>query len=350
MGQGNRPVSAVDRNNKGEGMEITSDRENAVVDLVKLLCVFVVVSGHCLFSDTASLRWLPRAVDCCVQILFLFSGYYAAKTGVLTEREKARRYTLHLMRMLGVWIGIYLIYGLMYADRTEPVWFYTYLHQEMEKLSRLDSGHLWYIEILILVVALLFCVKKTEVSTREAVGLIVCSAVFWNGLSRGLAGVAAGMWLAGRDSAERKAQRKGSRRELLVLPAGMISFGFVAAFHYTDFGMPYWLLQILIGLLLYVTALAVCRTAVLAGQSASVKRLPEGKIWYYVRKISTCVYLSHMLFIQTGIGFAARYAVWNSGRAWLFGSVCVAGISVAVCAALIWISGRRGFGWLKRLY
>ncbi len=334
-------------------MRVKTDNENVWVDLVKIFCAFVVAAGHCLFSSSVLLSWLPDAVACAVQILFLFSGYYAAKTGVLKERDKISGYLAHLLRMLLVWMGIYFVYGAYHTDKTASVWLYMYAKAEIEKAAGLDSGHLWYIEVLVVVAALLYCLKKTKITTKEMLASVVFSAVFWNTLSRGIAGLAVGIWLAGRTEEEKK--QEGRKNTWQVLSVGAPAFALIIACHYTDFGMPFWLLQIMKYLMLHVAAAAVCRTAVQAGRT--VVRAENGrgigcggKTAYYIRKISTFVYLSHMLFLQQGIGFASNYTAWDSGHGWLLCSVYVAAVSTALGIAVIWLSGRRGFGWVRRLY
>ena len=49
-------------------MRVKTDNENVWVDLVKIFCAFVVAAGHCLFSSSVLLSWLPDAVACAVQI------------------------------------------------------------------------------------------------------------------------------------------------------------------------------------------------------------------------------------------------------------------------------------------
>ena len=181
---------------------------------------------------------------------------------------------------------------------------------------------------------------------------VVFSAVFWNAQSRGIAGLAVGIWLAGRTEEEKKQEGRGKTWQ--VLSVGALAFALMTACHYTDFGMPSWLIQIMKYLMLHVAAAAVCRTAVQAGRTVRAENGRGigcgGKTAYYIRKISTFVYLSHMLFIQQGIGFASHYTVWDSGFGWLLCSVYVAAVSTALGIAVIWLSGRRGSGWVRQLY
>ena len=338
-------------------MGTKADRENVWVDLVKICCVFVVVAAHCSFFDRVYLRWITHLVRCCIQMLFIFSGYYVAKGGVLADRDKFQKYVKHLVIMLCIWLLIYIAYGMYHADKSQPLWFFTYLQVELENFCSLDSGHMWYIQNLILAVLLLYALKKIRFSLWELLLLFAVIIIFGSRLDRALCGVAFGVYFAQIQDKDKIPDEQmgnpGSENEKIyqkawfLITAGVLALVVTAVLHYVGRDLPQdGIFKIVNRFFMNFAAIVLCQ-AVLKLKKTSVR---IGQTGYYIRKSSTCVYLAHMLFLQWGITLASRYAAWGEGKLciWCCGFVIL--FSVAFSVVLIWLSRYKWFSWLKLLY
>lgn len=175
-------------------------KENIWVDIVKVLCAVVVAAGHCYFWEIEYMRWWSLFVKSCVQILFVFSGYYVFKNGTLQSDATAKKYIGRLLMMYLCWQGIYFLHTMYYFDKNESGWFMNLVYQTTETFDALNSGHLWYIQNLILVITVLYALHKNEFSKKEVMIWLLLATITHGRMLRAFVGVIFGAYLAQKES------------------------------------------------------------------------------------------------------------------------------------------------------
>ena len=64
-------------------------KEDNWVNLIKLLCIFIVVLGHYNYTDWNGTVWLLYIVKSAVSVMFIYSGYYAKiRCWMITTKQK----------------------------------------------------------------------------------------------------------------------------------------------------------------------------------------------------------------------------------------------------------------------
>lgn len=314
-------------------------KENIWVDIVKVLCAVVVVAGHCYFWEIEYIRWWSLFVNSCVQILFVFSGYYVFKNGTLRNDETARKYIGRLVLMYLCWQGIYFLHTMYYFDKTNPGWFMSLVYQTTETFDALNSGHLWYIQNLILVITVLYGLHKNEFSKKEVLIWLLLAMVTHGRMLRAFAGVIFGAYLAQGESV--MSQRK---KCVGMLTASVGALVLMIAACYVSFGND--IDSIIQRLMMYIFVMTFT-CGVLHMKNIEVCRMNQ--MAYYVRKLSTAIYLVHMLFIQKGIEWASAYALWGENKFFFWTSFYVVIASIVFSVILILLSKCKPFAWLKKI-
>lgn len=319
-------------------------KENGLVDIVKFICAIIVVAGHCYLADVDGMSWYTDLVKLAVQIFFIFSGYFLVTAGTLQQEKRATSYVRHLFGMTLIWAVVYFAVNLLVTDRSSDVWVYDFIKLWTEFFTSFNSGHLWYLQNLLLVVVLLLGLKKTEFSGKEVLFWLVLSSVFYGRITRAVLGIAVGIYLA---SEEAKDEKKQSGSRLLI---GMGTVAIVGG---------------LLGLLAGNAAISeIMRNyignilAILIAFCALYGRLPgeEKMNFVYLRKQSTLVYLVHLVFVPFVVKlmssvFAAWLPVKEKGMAWcLLLTAAVVLCSLLFGGVVIVLSKREKFCWLKKLY
>lgn len=65
-------------------------KEDNWVNLIKLLCIFIVVLGHYNYTYWNGTVWLLYIVKSAVSVMFIYSGYYLCKNKVLDDYDKTK--------------------------------------------------------------------------------------------------------------------------------------------------------------------------------------------------------------------------------------------------------------------
>lgn len=326
----------------------STKEENVWVDLGKLLCIFVVVAGHCYFVEGDRFYWLRGLVKACVQVMFVFNGYYLAKNKTLLSPEKGRKYIGHLLMMCVCWEAIYFASTAYYADKTQPGWFLNRLVEEMENFSSLNSGPLWYIQNLVFVVLVLYVMQKKCFSGKEVLLVFLLSSLVGKRMDRAFVGVMLGYYLAQKQE-ELKERGKGKTWGLGTAIC-LTSFGLMMISYCTTMNAGIWgghgalIIQSVLRNLFSVSFV----WAVL--EINALLPIKAGWAGYGLRKISTIIYLSHMLFIQKSIDIVGRYHMWGTVEFFFRITEAVILMSILLGVLMICLSRFQMFRWLKRVY
>lgn len=344
-------------------------RENGLVDIVKFICAVVVVAGHCYLSDADGMGWYMDLVKLAVQIFFIFSGYFLVAAGTLEQEGRATSYVRHLLWMTVLWMAVYFLVNLAVTDRVSDVWVYDFITLWTQFFTSFDSGHLWYLQNLFLVVVILLGLKKTRFSWKEVLFWLVFGSVFYGRITRAVLGIAVGIFLAatvgdtsavsGGNGAGKKTSNgdgaaasggstAGNAGGRLLIGMGVFA---VAGGAIGLLGHNSAVVQIMHN---YVGNLA----SIIIAWCALCGRLPgEGRVnFVYLRKQSTLVYLIHSAFVP----FVAKlmssvFAAWipaaEKGVAWcLILTTVVLICSLIAGGVILALSRHERFRWLKKLY
>lgn len=346
----------------GSSME---KREYSAVDITKFICAVIVVAGHCYLADAQGFAWFTRLVEIAVQIFFIFSGYFLVKAGTLVKETKAETYVKHLLGMTVIWMIPYFVLNLLITDKSSGVWVYDFVKLWTEFFSSFNSGHLWYLQNLLLVVVLLLGLKKESFSEKEALSALVLTSVFYGRFTRAVLGIVMGIYIATAERADGAEERKSHGRFLAA--AGILA---AAGSLLWMTGVHAAVAEIMANYLGNVVGILLAYAALCTGKAAGSRRkkthgaadVPsggqggiKGAGFLYLRKQSTLVYLVHLLFVP----FAAR--VMNrvlpqdivSGNRLLFSlllTLLVLACSVIFGAVVIRLSKSKRFSWLNYLY
>lgn len=319
-------------------------RENGLVDIVKFLCAVVVVAGHCYLSDADGMSWYMDLVKLAVQIFFIFSGYFLVVAGTLKQEQRASSYVRHLLWMTVLWMAFYFLVNLAVTDRASDVWVYDFITLWTQFFTSFDSGHLWYLQNLFLVVVILLGLKKTRFSWKEVLFWLVFTSVFYGRITRAVLGIAVGIYLAA--DREEEAQKKAGGRLLIGMGVLAVAGGAIGLI-----GQNSAVEQMMHN---YVGNLV----SIIIAWCALHGRLPgEGRVnFVYLRKQSTLVYLIHSAFVP----FVAKlmssvFAPWipaaEKGLAWcLILTAVVLVCSLIAGGVILALSKHERFRWLKKLY
>lgn len=322
-------------------------RENGLVDIVKFICAVIVAGGHCYLADVAGFAWYTDLVKLAVQIFFVFSGYFLVAAGTLAKENKAVSYVRHLFGMTMIWAVLYFILNLLITDKSSSVWVYDFIALWSEFFSSFNSGHLWYLQNMLIVVVLLIGLKKVSFSAKEVVLLLLLSTVFYGRITRAVLGIAAGMWLAGNDSATENHTDNRKQCGMFLIGAGTAAVA----------GSALWLFGDNAAVNGIMTNYLINVVSILFAYAALHVKLPGGRVNYvYVRKQSTIVYLVHLLFVPfaakaMGAVLADVPGVPEKGLMWCLILTAIVTAGSLICGSLMFaLAKHERFVWLKKLY
>lgn len=327
----------------GKGAGVVERKENGLVDITKVICALIVVAGHCYLADVPGFAWYTNLVTLAVQIFFIFSGYFLVAAHTLEQEQKATNYVRHLFGMTMVWAVLYFVLNLLITDKSSTVWVYDFINLWTEFFSCFNSGHLWYLQNMLIVVVLLLGMKKTSFSWKETLVLFVIATLFYGRITRAVLGIAVGICLAGMD-------RKMQERK--VNGMFLIGVGTVAVA-----GGILWLGSNNAAVAGIMTNYIINMASILLAYVALHIPMPSGKVNYvYIRKQSTLIYLVHLLLVPFVAKVMAKLplsGIWGEEKG-LIWCLCLTAIvtvgSVIFGAIVIALAKREKFAWLKKLY
>lgn len=287
-------------------------------------------------------------------MFFVFTGYFLTCQKTLCDAEKVKKYVARFIEIIFGWALIYLFWNILFTDRSMEHWVSNYITLVVEGIDALNNGPMWYMQNLVLVVLVLYALKKTEVLEREIIIGIMCAAVFDSRLCRAFSCVMFGMYLAQEKKGEKKSVLQNFPVRCVVGVVGLAAtillyrrvmtlsaLGMVAA----------RLCSVLSGILFADVALFWDKKFLLNGET-------QVKISTYgVRKMSTIVYLVHSAIIPVSMALVKRIlpiiCQWDGTKdtAWSIWVGCVTlAISVTAGIGMMQLSKCRAFAWLKKMY
>lgn len=348
----------------GKGAGVVERKENGLVDITKVICALIVVAGHCYLADVPGFAWYTNLVTLAVQIFFIFSGYFLVAAHTLEQEQKATNYVRHLFGMTMVWAVLYFILNLLITDKSSTVWVYDFINLWTEFFSCFNSGHLWYLQNMLIVVVLLLGMKKTSFSWKETLALFVIATLFYGRITRAVLGIAVGICLAGMD---RKMQERKANAGAKACAGGAISVNtgknksigmfLIGVGSVAVAGGILWLGSDNAAVAGIMTNYIINMTSILLAYVALHIPMPSGKVNYvYIRKQSTLIYLVHLLLVPFVAKVMAKLplsGIWGEEKG-LIWCLCLTAIvtvgSVIFGAIVIALAKREKFAWLKKLY
>lgn len=316
-------------------------KEDNWVNLTKLLCVLIVLLGHYNFTDWAGTNWLLYTVKSAVSVMFIYSGYYLCRNKILDEHEKTKEYLGHLGLMVIVWALLDFFNDVGNSGRTLDA-VSEIFQDDMFNFVRLDYGHLWYIQNLFLAVAIMFIFKKKHFRVWEIILLIVLQKCYYWLLICSLASIGIGFILAESEKAF------GKKRLITCLCTGVISAVILCGFSYEWFSIGGVCQEIIIETMRYVLAVSV---AVVSLCMDSLVPFNLGMAGRYIRKLSTVIYLSHMMFVDFSFKVAAHNgALWAEKNFFIYSAGTAVIMSFTTGIVLVAVSGLKKFRWLRKIF
>lgn len=330
--------------------ELQKRNEYAVVNIARIAGACVILAKHCFLSDAYGMYWLNGFAKAVVQMYFVFSGYFFIKSGAADSPARQKHWMKHLLCLTLLWSAVFFVTDIPYVDRSAPHWFLDYIISETRDLCGLAFGDLWYVQNLIVVVALLVMLHKFEFSGKELL-LYLTLTVFTEGkLLRALVAAAFGMYLASEKPGEKKAEHGK------LCAAGFGAFVFlIVLYEMLEGGFDAVWVRYAANFAWNTTGLWLALVALCLDQRRCETGQQTGRT-YYLRKLSTVIYFVHLVFVPLSYGFVARYlpSIAAYGGRSIVWSGTVAGLTLAASlvfgAAVLFLAKRKGFRWLKYLY
>lgn len=212
----------------------------------------------------------------------------------------------------------------------------------MYDFCRFESGRFWYIQNLFMAVALMFISKKKHFKMWEVILLIVVQKCYYWLLICSLASIGIGFILA---ETEKLLDKK---RLMICLYTGVIAAVVLCGFSYGWLNIPHALEEVAVEAMRYVLSTSV---AVIGLCMDSLVPVQLGNVGRYIRKLSTVIYLSHMLFIGYTFDVAAAHgAMWGDKKFYIYSAGTVVMLSIVTGMALIIVSELKPFKILKKIY
>lgn len=316
-------------------------KEDNWVNLIKLLCIFIVVLGHYNYTYWNGTVWLLYIVKSAVSVMFIYSGYYLCKNKVLDDYDKTKKYLERLAVITVVWVFLYFIRDVMQGEHTIDAVSQIF-QNNMYDFTRFDSGHLWYIQNLFLAVVMMFTFRKKHFKIGQIILLIALQKCYYWLLICALASIGIGYFLA-------EIECKFDWKHFFVcLCTGIVAAVVLCGFAYGWISAPVILKEVAIETMRYVLSASV---AIVGLSLDSVLPLNMKVTGHYIRKLSTVVYLCHNLFVQYTFQVASGHgALWKSRDFFLYSVGTAIWLSVITGIAIIIVSEIKPFRWLKRIY
>lgn len=314
-------------------------REDNWVNVVKLLCVLVVVLGHYNYTDWVGTKWLLYIVKSAVSVMFIYSGYYLCKNKTLDDHGKVKSYLEHLVIITIVWVFIYFVRDIYYSgfDAVKETFEIT-----MRDVANFNSGHFWYVQNLFLAVAIMFCIQKKHFKIWEVIVLIILQKCYYWLLICSLASIGIGYILA-------ESKKAFDKKKLLgCLCTGIMAVAVLCGISYECINVPNALSDVIIEMMRYVLSVSV---AVIGLCMDELVPLKLGIVGRYIRKLGTVIYLSHNFFVEFTFKIASHYgAVWGDKWYFIYSAGAAVFLSFATGIALIALSELKPFRILKKIY
>lgn len=212
-------------------------------------------------------------------------------------------------------------------------------------------GDLWYVQNLMVIIAILSVLQKFQFSDKEIIICILLTVFLEGKLLRALTGVAFGMYLL---RAQEDEKRMESIRRFRVL-GSMALVILIVTYETMEYGFDAVWMKYVSNLAWNVTGLWIAAMVLWADR----KRCEAGKQpsrTYYLTKLSTIIYFVHLAIVPLSYGVVARYlpAIAALGGRSIIWSGTVAMLTFAAsmvfAVGVLTLSEKKGFQWLKYIY
>ena len=346
------------------------NRQYNAIDIMKFIMSFLVVMIHKpIFSPEHTFaKYISEEVIAALAVPFFFivSSFLCFKkmNGTKEDNKKFISFEKRLLILYIIWTIIYIPSCLIkyYGLRLEGMTFKLFVSAliEIAKKFFLSSPfvHLWYVNTLMLSVAVLFLLRKIfsdkAVLAIAFVAFLVsnffpylypavpsleafaeaCPPVLFNVLGKGLLCTAAGMFLSDKDL-------KSDQIKISLAPITLVVLILFSVFSYEYRNTAVDTIRYFLVILCSVAVFIMCRDL----------RLKDSGIYKTLRNYSSLIYFTHMLMISEifeliadTTGISAFY--YNKIIIYL----TTISFAVIVSTIIILLSKKRGFKWLKYLY
>lgn len=355
----------------------TTQQEYNVIDIVKFICALLVVAIHISPLGASEIRIIELsnyAIKHCfariaVPFFFASSGFFLFRKTDYNNfsMEPVKKYVIKLLKLYAIWTVIYLplkIKSIISYEKGIALGILDYLRDCVFDGS---YDHLWYLPALIFATLIVSFLIYKKVKLKN---ILLISAVFyaaglltqsWFGIIEPLRSMAPALWSVFRFAKEIFVTTRDG------LFDGMIFVGIGAYIAYEGFNIPkkkalagfFISYALLFAESFFVTGMHIIREhdiyiflvplTYFAFGLASSWRLPsKSSVFKTLRKLSGLIYFIHMWIKRIIAKLSATYEL-NIEKTCLFFLV-VALISVLLSFAIIKLSEKRHFEWLKKIY
>ena len=346
------------------------NRQYNAIDVMKFIMAFLVVMIHKpIFSpEHPFAKYISEEVIAALAVPFFFivSSFLCFKKmdGTKEDKKKFILFEKRLLILYIFWTIIYIPSCLIkyYGLRLEGMTFKLFVSAliEIAKKFFLSSPfvHLWYVNTLMLSVAVLFLLRKIfsdkAVLTIAFVAFLIsnlfpylypavpsleafaeaCPSVLFNVFGKGLLCTAAGMFLSDKDL-------KSDRVKISLAPIALVVLILFSVFSYEYRNTAVDTIRYFLVILCSVAVFIMCRDL----------RLKDSKIYKTLRNYSSLIYFTHMLMISEVLKFISDVTgvpAFYYNRPLIYLTTIL--FSVIVSTVIILLSKKRGFKWLNNLY
>lgn len=346
------------------------NRQYNAIDIMKFIMSFLVVMIHKpIFSlEHPFAKYISEEVIAALAVPFFFivSSFLCFKkmNGTKEDNKKFISFEKRLLILYIIWTIIYIPSCLIkyYGLRLEGMTFKLFVSAliEIAKKFFLSSPfvHLWYVNTLMLSVAVLFLLRKIfsdkAVLAIAFVAFLVsnffpylypavpsleafaqaCPPVLSYIFGKGLLCTAAGMYLSDKDL-------KSDRVKISLAPIALVVLILFSVFSYEYRNTAIDTVRYFLVISCSVTIFIMCRDL----------RLKDSKIYKTLRNYSSLIYFTHMLMISEVLKFISDVTgvpAFYYNRPLIYLTTIL--FSVIVSTVIILLSKKRGFKWMNNLY
>ena len=348
----------------------TGHRQYNAIDIMKVIMALLVVMIHKPFfsPEHPFAKYISEEVIAALAVPFFFivSSFLCFKkmNGTKADNKKFIDFEKRLLILYIVWTIIYIPASLIkfYGIRLEGMTFKLFLSALMEIAKKffLSSSfvHLWYVNTLMLSVALLFLMRK-KLSDKAVLGIAfaafsvsnlfpylypavpsleafaeACPPILSYVFGKGLLCTAAGMFLSDKDL-------KSDQVKLSLAPIALVVLILFSVFSYEYRNTAIDTVRYFLVVSCSVSIFIMCRDL----------RLKDSGVYKTLRNYSSLIYFTHMLMISEifeliaeTTGIPAFY--YNKPLIYLTTIL----FAVIVSTVIILLGKTRCFKWMKYLY
>lgn len=352
--------------------ELDVKKENGAVDIAKLImAVLVIIIHKPVFSESHPfLNYITGNTICAIAVPFFFitSSYFFFSRVDREGRDNKLFFNFEkrLFKLYFLWTVIYLPcifvkYNTNHYDTFNAKIFIGQLLLTAKKFFLSTSFiHLWYVNTLMLSVAIIyFLYKKLGTKATFVICAVIATAFNIIAVSATKDGIVLHIYNAFPDILHKtfekgilftsggflfskiKKQEKNSVWEYLIMILSIMALIINGAFRYRTENKLFDYFHIIIIFIASLMIFAVC---------INIKTKPS-KAYYIIRKYSTVMYFSHLLLMTEGFSYIAyKTGITAFADNELFIFFITVLFAVIISTIIIFLSEKQKFKKLKYLY